>query len=181
MKFISAIYIPKHNLWCMARESTQQKIFHPKKLDGGQSGSQNWMKTLKIWGNKYIHLSYIYKGTALLEGIQAVFWIFVFFGTKRWVLEFLDFVGGPFVRLFFNFVDFNHCLCESPVFEVSKMGCDISVGLHRFEILQFKVWRLDENVDYFFLLSFLFIALQPIFKLQYLRTVLTYRDVTHHF
>ena len=50
----------------------QQKIFHLQKVDGEQSGSQNWRKTSKFLGKKYIHLNYIYKGTAL-EGIQVEF------------------------------------------------------------------------------------------------------------
>ena len=36
--------------------------------------------------------------------------------------------------------------------------------------------ELNENVKYFH-----FIASQPMFKLRYLRTVLSYRDVTTHF
>ena len=48
----------------------QQKIFHLQKVDGEQSGSQNWRKTSKFLEKKYIHLNYIYKGTAL-EGIQV--------------------------------------------------------------------------------------------------------------
>ena len=51
-------------------------------------------------------------------------------------VEFLDFVRGLFVIPDFKFVNFNHCLCESPVLKVSKMGCNI--GLNSSEILQFK-------------------------------------------
>ena len=50
----------------------QQKIFHLQKVDGEQSGSQNWRKTSKFLEKKYIHLNFIYKGTAL-EGIQVEF------------------------------------------------------------------------------------------------------------
>ena len=51
---------------------TQQEKFHLQKVDGGQSGSQNWRKTSKFLEKKYVHLTYIYKGTAL-EGIQVEF------------------------------------------------------------------------------------------------------------
>ena len=51
---------------------TQQEKFHLQKVDGGQSGSQNWRKTSKFLEEKYIHLHFIYKGTAL-EGIQDEF------------------------------------------------------------------------------------------------------------
>ena len=80
MKLISVIYIQKRNFWCMTRGGTQQKIFHLQKVDGEQSRSQNWRKTSKFLEKKYIHLNYIYKGTAL-EGTQVEFWFFVFFGT----------------------------------------------------------------------------------------------------
>ena len=51
---------------------TQQEKFHLQKVDGGQSGSQNWRKASKFLEEKYIHLHFIYKGTAL-EGIQDEF------------------------------------------------------------------------------------------------------------
>ena len=56
----------------MTRGGTQQKLFHLKKVDGEQSVSQNWRKTSKFLEKRYIHLTYIYKGTAL-EGIQVEF------------------------------------------------------------------------------------------------------------
>ena len=61
-KFIYVIYFQKRNFWCLTRgrggTRTQQKIFHLKKVD---------------W-----HLYYVYKEHTALEGIQVVFWIFVF-------------------------------------------------------------------------------------------------------
>ena len=41
----------------MTRGGNQQKIFHLLKVDGEQSGSQNWRKTSKFLGKKYIHLN----------------------------------------------------------------------------------------------------------------------------
>ena len=64
----------------MTRGGNQQKIFHSQKVDGEQSGSQNWRKTSKFLQKKYIHLHYIYNGT-VLEGTQVEFGFFVFFGT----------------------------------------------------------------------------------------------------
>ena len=55
----------------MKRGGTQQQIFHLQKVDGEQSGSQNWRKTSKFLGKKSL-IMYIYKGTAL-EGIQVEF------------------------------------------------------------------------------------------------------------
>ena len=59
---------------------------------------------------------------------------------------------------------------------------NISVGQHSFEILQLKVAWLEikcyENINYFQFLSFQ--LSQPIFKLQNLIIVITYRDVTLH-
>ena len=56
----------------MTKGGTQQNIFHLQKVNGEQSGSQNWRKMSKFLEKKYIHLNYIYKGTAL-EGTQVEF------------------------------------------------------------------------------------------------------------
>ena len=53
MKLISAIYIPKCNFWCMAKGGYSTKKNYLQKVDWGQSRSQNWRKTLKIFGKKF--------------------------------------------------------------------------------------------------------------------------------
>ena len=71
MKFISAIYMSRRNFWCMTRGGCQQKIFHLQKGDGGQSGSQDLMKTVDLSGKTYISSISDPKGTAF-RGIH--FW-----------------------------------------------------------------------------------------------------------
>ena len=71
MKFISAIYMPKRNFWCMTRGVWQQKNFPLQKGDGGQSGSQDLRKTVDLSGKTNISSISDPKGTAF-RGIH--FW-----------------------------------------------------------------------------------------------------------
>ena len=83
MKFISAIYMPRRNFWCMTRGGCQQKIFHLQKGDGGQSGSQDLMKTVDLSGKTYISSISDPKGTAF-RGIHFWFWKKCFYETPYW-------------------------------------------------------------------------------------------------
>ena len=53
--------------------STQQKNFHLQKVDGGQSGSQNWRKTSKFQNIYTFIISIIKRNSLALEGIQVEF------------------------------------------------------------------------------------------------------------
>ena len=55
MRFISAIYKSRRNFRCMTRGYSQQLNFQLQKVDGEQSGRQNWTKTLDFWFSFYIH------------------------------------------------------------------------------------------------------------------------------
>ena len=60
------------------------------------------------------------------------------------------------------------------------MGINISVGQRSSEILQFKEMKCDKKLK--IVLIFITLHFQPFnFKVQYLRTLLTYRNVTPHF
>ena len=64
----------------MTRGGCQQKKFHLQKGDGGQSGSQDLMKTLDLSGKTYISSISDPKGTAL-RGIHDRFQKKCFSGT----------------------------------------------------------------------------------------------------
>ena len=55
MKFISSMYMPRRNFWCMKREDSSHLNFQLQKVDWGPSGRQNWWKTMEFWNILYIH------------------------------------------------------------------------------------------------------------------------------
>ena len=55
MKFISSMYMPRRNFWCMTRGDSSHLNFQLQKVDWGPSGRQNWRKTIEFWKILYIH------------------------------------------------------------------------------------------------------------------------------
>ena len=100
----------------------------------------------KLENIEIIHFVFRLKSQSPLKYIWYVYWRTQSYlqgvPSKGWVLEFLDFFVARLIVMWylpdFNFVDFNHCQCKYPVFKVSKMGCNISLGQNSSEILQFK-------------------------------------------
>ena len=54
MKFISSMYMPRRNFWCMTRGDSSHLNFQLQKVDWGPSGRQNWRKTMEFWKILYI-------------------------------------------------------------------------------------------------------------------------------
>ena len=55
MKFISSMYMSRHNFWCMTRGDSSHVNFQLQKVDWGPSGRQNWRKTMEFLKILYIH------------------------------------------------------------------------------------------------------------------------------
>ena len=80
MTFISAIYIPKHNYWCMTRGEYSTKKFSSPEGRWRTIRKPELEKNIKI--PKYIHLHYIYnkKEQHSIGGYSSWILIFVILG-----------------------------------------------------------------------------------------------------
>ena len=60
MKFISSMYMPKRNFWCMTGGDSSNLNFQLLKVDWGPLRRQKWRNTMEYWKILYIKILYIY-------------------------------------------------------------------------------------------------------------------------
>ena len=72
MKFISVIYMSRHNFWCMTRGDSWHLNFQLQKVDWEPSGRQNWGQMMEFWKILYIHFIRDPKGITYVRLILKI-------------------------------------------------------------------------------------------------------------